>query len=1018
MRLRNINLTILLVLFLATTLRIQSQNLVEYTITVTSVTHNFQCGSDGFFSQPEPRWKIRAYHVGGAVPAYTVINLGDGVSCGTYTRSDLLAQFTNSTSGVVCASQFEIDYQSWEEDGCGSDNDYNGGGCANNDENVASATNTYNFSSYPENTNNTITVTSANGYNFNVRLNWNKIDAPTILGTSVTTGCAGSTATLNASAPETITGGDFYWYTTPTGGASVGTGSTFSPVIAGSTTYYVAYGTGTCETDRTAVNITETSSSTMPTALSASPTSLCGPGTINLTIVGGTLGAGAQYELYSGSCGGTLIASGASPSFTGVSVSTTTDFFARISGTCNTTSCVTVNVPLSTPSTDPTGASASVTTTCSGDPVTLSVVGGSLGTSATWQWYSGSCGGVSVGSGASIAVNPTTSTTYYVRAEGGCGNTACQSVSITVDQPSVAATAATASPAAYCSGGSSVLSITGGTLGTGADWVWYEGGCGLGTPVGTGPSISVSPTITTDYYVRAEGTCNNTSCTIVTVTVNQSGSDPTGIAATNTNICPGQSTVLSVVGGSLGSGATWEWYEGSCGGLSVGTGNTISVSPSATTTYFVRAEGTCGSSSCATVLITVGVGTADPTSATVINDNICPGDTSYIFVTGGPLPTDYEWVWYTGACGAIPVGIGDTIAVTPNSTTTYYVRATGTCGNTACVSATVTVLNGSITADGITTDANGICPGTSINLNVNGGMLVSGAQWVWYENSCGGTSVGTGSTLAVNPTTSTAYYVRAEGGTCGNTECVSILINVLDAYTYMVAFDDLCGMGAPFELNQGIPEGGTYSGTGVSAGVFYPSVAGYGVHTISYDYTADNGCVVSASADLTIDSIGLSVSAVVELEECSSGGVTIVATPIGGAGGYTYQWSDGSTSNPLLYAQAGTYDVAVTDVDNCSATMTGITVDESLVCIELANTFTPNADGTNDTWNLDFTAYSNASLEVYSKWGVLVYQTDGLTVKWDGNDMNGNQLPAGTYYYIINLDQGSITQNGPITIVR
>jgi len=84
----------------------------------------------------------------------------------------------------------------------------------------------------------------------------------------------------------------------------------------------------------------------------------------------------------------------------------------------------------------------------------------------------------------------------------------------------------------------------------------------------------------------------------------------------------------------------------------------------------------------------------------------------------------------------------------------------------------------------------------------------------------------------------------------------------------------------------------------------------------------------------------------------------------------------------------------------------------------LANTFTPNADGTNDTWNLDFTSYSTANLEVYSKWGVLVYQADGLTIQWGGNDMSGNALPAGTYYYIVELDGGSLTQNGPISIVR
>lgn len=1017
MRLRNTN-WIFLFMFMISNIGIMAQNIVNITVTTTSVAHNFQCSSDGFFSAPEPRYRVRAQTLSGGTGAgfgaTTIINPGDGVSCGTITANNTILNVTG-----VCADEVEIDIDMWEEDGCGSDNTYNTG-CANDDENRTQVSPNHLLSSIVPGVPTSFSATGTGGYVVNYTILYTVVSAPTNTST-VTSGCPGDVANLSATIGQTVSGMDFLWYDAATGGTVQGSGTPFTPTMTTTTTYYLTYGNvSTCETTRVPVTVTVDQNSVAPTLVTATPSALCGAGTVSFTASGGTIGTGAQYEWFDDACGGNLVATTAGPTLSGQTLSATTTYYVRLAGTCNTTTCAQVTVPFTTPSVDPTSASASATTICAGDPVTLTVNGGSLGTGSTWEWYSGSCGtGVNVGSGVSIAVSPTTSTTYYVRAEGGCGPTACVNVSITVNQLSVNTIAAVnASPSVFCSGGSSVLSISGGTLGTGADWVWYEGGCALGTPVGTGTSVTVSPTVTTDYYVRAEGTCNNTSCQLVTVTVNQSGSDPTGIAASNTSICPGQSAVLSVIGGSLGTGATWEWYEGSCGGVSVGTGNTISVVPSATTTYFVRAEGTCGNSNCASTVISVGVGAGNPTSATVINNNICPGDTALVFVTGGTLPADYEWVWYTGACGAIPVGIGDTIAVTPNASTTYYVRATGTCGNTACVSATVTVQNGSVAAEGITTDANGICPGTSINLNVNGGMLVSGAQWVWYENSCGGTSVGTGSTLAVNPSTSTAYYVRAEGGTCGNTECVSILINVLDAYAYMVAFDDMCGTGAPFELNNGIPEGGTYSGTGVVGDVFYPSVAGYGVHTISYDYTADNGCVVSASADLTIDSSGLSVSAVVELEECSSGGVTIVATPMGGAGGYTYQWSDGSTSNPLLYAQAGTYDVTVTDVDNCSATMTGVNVDESLVCIELANTFTPNSDGTNDTWNLDFTAYSNASLEVYSKWGVLVYQTDGLTVKWDGNDMNGNQLPAGTYYYIINLDQGSITQNGPITIVR
>ncbi|HTJ13491.1 MAG TPA: T9SS type A sorting domain-containing protein [Dinghuibacter sp.] len=63
------------------------------------------------------------------------------------------------------------------------------------------------------------------------------------------------------------------------------------------------------------------------------------------------------------------------------------------------------------------------------------------------------------------------------------------------------------------------LTQQGGFLGDGGQYVWYTAGCGTGTPIGTGPSITVEPTTTTSYFVRAEGACNNTICAATAITV-------------------------------------------------------------------------------------------------------------------------------------------------------------------------------------------------------------------------------------------------------------------------------------------------------------------------------------------------------------------------------------------------------------------------------------------------------------------------------------------------------------------
>ncbi|NRB51757.1 MAG: HYR domain-containing protein [Saprospiraceae bacterium] len=90
-------------------------------------------------------------------------------------------------------------------------------------------------------------------------------------------------------------------------------------------------------------------------------------------------------------------------------------------------------------------------------------------------------------------------------------------------------------------------------------------------------------------------------------------------------LCPSSLQTLSVVG-SLNDDQSWVWYTGSCGGAEVATGPNFNVSPTVTTTYYVRAEGTCSGTSgaCASITITVEDGVnpvaSCPADITVSND--------------------------------------------------------------------------------------------------------------------------------------------------------------------------------------------------------------------------------------------------------------------------------------------------------------------------------------------------------------------------------------------------------------
>jgi gliding motility-associated-like protein len=72
----------------------------------------------------------------------------------------------------------------------------------------------------------------------------------------------------------------------------------------------------------------------------------------------------------------------------------------------------------------------------------------------------------------------------------------------------------------------------------------------------------------------------------------------------------------------------------------------------------------------------------------------------------------------------------------------------------------------------------------------------------------------------------------------------------------------------------------------------------------------------------------------------------------------------------------------------------------------IPNAISPNGDGKNDVWKLPFIEllYPDAVVEIYNRWGQRVfYDDDGYKVPWDGR-YNGEEVPQGTYYYIITLN--------------
>jgi hypothetical protein len=261
---------------------------------------------------------------------------------------------------------------------------------------------------------------------------------------------------------------------------------------------------------------------------------------------------------------------------------------------------------------------------------------------------------------------------------------------------STAATSATSSVTNPAPGTSLTLRKVGGLLGANDTWKWYTSSCG-GTLVGTGESITVAPTVTTTYYVRAEG-CTNTNCVSVTVTI----CGPTGVTskAANNTICQGSSVEMNVQGSLVGS-AKWVWYKNACGSDdsrhsnegSVGTGSSLKVTPSSTTTYFVRSEGgTCGKTICKSITITVNPKPSKPTTVTTPK-TICKQATAVFTVGEVANAKSYKWTVPTGWTIVSGQGTKSVTVKTGKTSSEIKVSAVNDCGTSDAYAKKITISN-------------------------------------------------------------------------------------------------------------------------------------------------------------------------------------------------------------------------------------------------------------------------------------------------------------------------------------
>jgi hypothetical protein len=390
----------------------------------------------------------------------------------------------------------------------------------------------------------------------------------------------------------------------------------------------------------------------------------------------------------------------------------------------NGTPCIAPTTPVIT-------QGASITRCANSAPTTLSLTG-TLNSATTWQWYSGSCGGTPVGTGTSIDVSPTTTTTYYVRGTGGCvTNATCAQITVNVNQPPAITTQPVA--ATLCSGGTINLSVAANNA---ASYQWYfQNGIIAGATSASFSVPNATSAYTGGYHVVVNGNspCASATSNTVNVTVNNPVSITTQPVAVND--CEGNAVNLNVAANNV---SAYQWYNqsGVVNNTTSITGATtanLTINPSTAAdmgTYYAILSGLPGCPSVNTgnagVSLTPPVAITTQTPATL---GVCDGTALNLSVVAAN-GNGYQWYKDNSQLAGETNSTLTIANMTAADAGNYYVEVTGNvpCPNVNSVTTAVTHdLPAAITSQPTDiTECHGV--GTSINVGATGANLV----YDWY----------------------------------------------------------------------------------------------------------------------------------------------------------------------------------------------------------------------------------------------------------------------------------------------
>ncbi|ESU19792.1 hypothetical protein FEDK69T_31260 [Flavobacterium enshiense DK69] len=256
---------------------------------------------------------------------------------------------------------------------------------------------------------------------------------------------------------------------------------------------------------------------------------------------------------------------------------------------------------------------------------------------------------------------------------------------------------------------------------------------------------------------------------------------------------------------------------------------------------------------------------------------------------------------------------------------------------------------------------------------------------------------GTWSPAVMDNTETTTYIFTPDpAGPCALTTTMTITVNQLATSTF-AAMDPICLGDTSATLPATSVEGFT--------GVWSPAALDY-TNTTTYTFTPDAG-QCAAEGTLTVDVIENVTPTFNDVAKICPG-EALTALPKTSLNGITGTWS------PPLDNMATTTYTFTPDAGQCATSKT-LEIVVSSDC-DIPRGISPNNDGLND--ELDLTEFNVNKLSIFNRYGVKVYNYGaGYTKQWHGQSDAGQELPDGTYYYVINMGT-DVTKTGWIYINR